>query len=151
MRLDSFDKSEIGSPKCIMQYQKEDFVFAYVTEHFRENRISKPLIHFTCAKHKRFGLKVVDIYCNLKGQDQWFKMEPKKLKNSAELIQHFTFKWKLDFTCSNRYLEFNFDIKTVCTIGNYYYEMMDDDWIKSFWTAAKKTKVYWCGNFYRDC
>jgi hypothetical protein len=70
-----------------MKYQKENFFFAYVTEHSRENRISKPLIHFTCAKHKRFGLKVVDIYCNLKGQNQWFKMEPKKLKNSAELIQ----------------------------------------------------------------
>jgi hypothetical protein len=25
-------------------------------------------------------------------------------------------------------------------IGNYYYEMMDDDWLKNFWTAAKKQK-----------
>jgi hypothetical protein len=34
----------------------------------------------------------------------------------------------------------SFDIKMVSTIGNYYYEMMDDAWMKDIWTAAISQK-----------
>jgi hypothetical protein len=99
-------KAENGQTICVMQYQNEDIFIAYFTEkkeidsQSKQEGISKPVIHLTCAKHRRFGLKVVDIYCSLKGQDQWFKMEAKKSKENAELLQHFTVKWNLDFQCS---------------------------------------------------
>jgi hypothetical protein len=83
-----------------MEYQDEELFFAYITGDYVENHIFQPEIHLVCAKHRRFGLKVVDIYCSLKGQDQWFKMEAKKSKENAELLQHFTVKWNLDFQCS---------------------------------------------------
>jgi hypothetical protein len=83
-----------------MEYQDEELFFAYITGDYVENHIIQPEIHLVCAKHRRFGLKVVDIYCSLKGQDQWFKMEAKKSKENAELLQHFTVKWNLDFQCS---------------------------------------------------
>ena len=35
----------------------------------------------------------------------------------------------------------SFDIKMVSTIGNYYYEMMDDAWMKDIWTAATRQNL----------
>ncbi|EFX74432.1 hypothetical protein DAPPUDRAFT_324421 [Daphnia pulex] len=115
--IKGFDKSVIGSPKCIMEYQDEELFFAYITGDYVENHIIQPVIHLVCAKHRRFGLKVVDIYCSLKGQDQWFKMEAKKSKENAELLQHFTVKWNLDFQCSmKRPIQFDFDIKVAARL-----------------------------------
>jgi hypothetical protein len=39
-------------------------------------------------------------------------------------------------TNSNHNPELIFDIRTVSTIGNYYYEMMDEYWLKDLWLAA---------------
>ncbi len=126
-----------------MQYQKEDMFFAHFTGHCNSSKcsISKPVIHVTCAKHRRFGLKVEDIYCGTKEQkpSQWFKMEAKMLENSAELLQRFTVK--LEFDIDYRSNHSNFDIKTVSTIGNYYYEMMDDGWLVDLWAAATNKKL----------
>jgi hypothetical protein len=123
-----------------MRYQKEDMFFAHCTGSVSKGIISKPVIHFSCAKHRRFGLKVEDIYCGIDGQKpcQWFKMEAKMLKNSAELLQRFTVK--LEFDIDYRYYNSNFDIKTVSTIGNYYYELMDDKWLTDLWAAVTNKK-----------
>ncbi len=135
----------------MMKYQKEEMFFAYITGHFGEVRISKPVIHFTCAKHRRFGLKVEDIYiyfyrsftCTyVPTYSHWFKMESKKLQTNAELLQRFTANLEEDIiTHRDITYTFNFDIKTVCTIGNYYYEMMDDGWLKDLWAAATDQKL----------
>jgi hypothetical protein len=96
------------------------------------------VIHIACAKHRRFGLKVEDVYfCSEPKHNQWFKMEAKILKNSTELLLRFTVN--LEFDICN-YDTVYFDIKTVSTIGNYYYEMMDDKWLTDLWAAATNKK-----------
>jgi hypothetical protein len=121
-----------------MQYQKEDLFFANFTGRSSKGIISKPVIHFSCAKHRRFGLKVEDVYfCSEPKHNQWFKMEAKILKNSTELLLRFTVN--LEFDICN-YDTVYFDIKTVSTIGNYYYEMMDDKWLTDLWVAATNKK-----------
>jgi hypothetical protein len=70
-------------------------------------------------------------------------MEPKKSKNSSELLVRFTVQL-LDFdiiTNSNRYPELIFDIRSVSTISNYYYEMMDDYLWKNLWAAGTNQKL----------
>ncbi len=120
-----------------MQYQNKDIFFAYITVSTISKRNSY-VINFTCAKHRSFGLKVEDIYCGLQEQNQRFKMEPKKIKNSTELL--LSFDVQLQFIFPHQ-MEFNFDIKVVSTISNYYYEMMDDLWLNDLWTAAIKKKL----------
>ncbi|EFX82551.1 hypothetical protein DAPPUDRAFT_316294 [Daphnia pulex] len=125
-----------------MEYQKEELFFAYITaEHFDKDRITKPVIHVTCSKHKRFGLKVEDVYCSLHEPKQWYKMEPKKSNENAEILQHFTVQFEtLDFNYQ-RDIHITFDIKTISTIGNYYYELMDENWCKDLWAAAKNKNL----------
>ncbi|XP_046458945.1 uncharacterized protein LOC124205542 [Daphnia pulex] len=135
----SFNGSQIGKPKCLMQYQKEDVFFAHFTGHRNGSIISKPGIHFSCAKHRKFGLKIEDVYFSCQPKPyKWFKMEAKMLKNSAEVLLHFTSNLEFDFNYNSN--QSYFDIKTVSTIGNYYYEMMDDDWCKDLWAAATNKK-----------
>jgi speckle-type POZ protein len=124
-----------------MEYQKEQLFFAYITAgHFGEHRITKAVIHVTCAKHKRFGLKIEDVYCSLQEPNQWYKMEPKTSENS-ELLQHFTVQFEtLEFSYQRNF-EIIFDIKTVCTIENYHYELMDENWCKDLWAAAINKKL----------
>ncbi len=115
--------------------------FARYTGHCSsDNRIIiKPVIHFSCAKHLRFGLKVEDVYCgHLQKNNHWFKMEAKMLKNSAELLLRFTVNLEFDIIAD--YDTVYFDIKTISTIGNYYYEMMDDKWLTDLWAAATNKK-----------
>jgi hypothetical protein len=125
-----------------MKYQDEELFFAYITAgHFDKDRITKPVIHVTCAKHKRFGLKVEDVYCSLQEPNQWYKMEPKKSNENAEILQHFTVQFEtLDFNYQ-RDICITFDIKTISTIGNYHYELMDQNWCKDLWNAAKKKNL----------
>jgi hypothetical protein len=125
-----------------MEYQKEELFFAYITGDFDDNLIIKPVIHFACAKHRRFGLKVEDIYCSWQKHKKWYKMEPKKSKNSSELLLRFTVQLDFDIiTNCNRYPVLIFDVRTVSTIGNYYYEMMNDLWLKDLWLAATNQKL----------
>ncbi|EFX82540.1 hypothetical protein DAPPUDRAFT_316283 [Daphnia pulex] len=125
-----------------MEYQKEELFFAYITGDFDDNLIIKPVIHFACAKHRRFGLKVEDIYCSWQKHKKWYKMEPKKSKINSELLLRFTVQLDFDIiTNSNRYPELIFDIRSVSTIGNYYYKMMDDYLWKNLWAAATNQKL----------
>jgi hypothetical protein len=104
------------------------------------------VIHLSCAKHRSFGLKVEDIYCGMR--NHLLKMEAKELKKNAELLLLFTVKWveivlEEPFGTIGRIppYQYNFDIKTVSTIGNYYYEMMDDKWTTDLWAAAINQKL----------
>jgi hypothetical protein len=131
-----------------MQYQNEDIFFAYLNAKTEKETlsksfyISKPEIHLTCAKHRDVGLKVEDVYFGL--QDAlidfiWLKLEPKNCQKNAELV-HFAARsdWSIYLdSCEPVY----FDIKVVSTIGNYYYEMMDDGWLTDFWVAATNQKL----------
>jgi hypothetical protein len=133
--------SEHGQTTCVMQYQKEDICVAYYIGEIKKDGnnlyISKPEI--SCAKHRRFGLKVEDIYCRHLGYNHWFKMEPKNSRKNAELLH---FAAQSDFVYLD--LVFHtplFDVKVISTIGNYYYEMMDDSWLMDFWTAATNRKL----------
>jgi hypothetical protein len=136
-----------------MQYQNESIFIAYYTEEkeinsqlINQGYITKSvLIHFTCAKHRNFGLQVEDVYCGMPksdklGYSKWMKMESKNFHKNAELL-HFAVKVVLNFTTKpqeNFQFLVNFDIKTISTIGNYYYEMMDDKWPTDLWAAATK-------------
>ncbi|EFX82558.1 hypothetical protein DAPPUDRAFT_223609 [Daphnia pulex] len=137
----NFTRLDLGIPKCVMEYQKEKLFFAYITGYLGENRITKPGIHFTCANHRRFGLKVEDIYFVPKNNQIWFKLEAVKVKNNAELLQHFTVHFESINYSLLKSVDFNFDIKVVSTIGNYNYEMMDDAWPTDFWMAAANRKL----------
>ena len=122
----------------MLQYQNEDIFFAYITgkvEYAPYPRlyVRHPWFHFLCAKHRCCGLKVENTYfksdslrCN------WFKMELKNFPKDEQLL-HFILHSSVYSTESARV---SFDIKVVSTIGNYYYEMMDDSWMDDFWTAA---------------
>jgi hypothetical protein len=88
---------------------------------------------FLCPKLCSFGLKIEDIYC--KNMSNSYKMQSQNLQKNVEL-QHFTAQPKGLQHFENS--EFYFDIKMVSTIGNYYYEMMDDAWMTDFWSAAIK-------------
>ena len=72
--------------------------------------------------------------------NSWFKMESKHLQKNAELLQYFTAQSEFDvkFNILNTV---SFDIKIASTICNYYYDMMDDAWMKDFWTAATNKKL----------
>jgi hypothetical protein len=147
-------KSENGQSKCVMQYQNENFLIAYFIEEIRsldsqvnKDDNSKPVIHFTCDKHRSFGLQVEDVYCGMQGPVgfmQWLKMEPKHFQKNAEVL-HFTVQALLDFSQQGKPIpnQFRvyFDIKTVSTIGNYYWEMMDDKWTTDLWLAATNQKL----------
>ncbi|XP_046458914.1 uncharacterized protein LOC124205516 [Daphnia pulex] len=131
-------------PKCVMQYQNENICIAYLTgkvECSRYYYINKPVINLSCAKHRRFGLQVEDVYCSLKHfrYNEWFKLEAKNCQKSAELL-HFAAQTqsRIDF---GHLKFFNFDVKFISTIGNYYYEMMDDGWLTDFWVAATNEKL----------
>ena len=118
-----------------MYYHYEDIFVVYITgsEHIH-------VIHLSGAKHRSFGLKVEDIYCGMQGYNYRLKMESKKLKNNEELLLRFTLR--LEPGISSRHIyEFNFDIKMVGTIGNYYYEMMDYAWPTDLWAAASNQKL----------
>jgi hypothetical protein len=132
-----------------MQYQKEHIFFAYFTgsdvRQLDAGTFAKPVIHLSGVKHRSFGLKVEDIYCSRLGWTALtkpFKMESKKLQKNEDLLERFTVRLEQDIEYySSEIYQFNLDIKTVCTIGNYYYEMMDDKWLTDLWAAAINQKL----------
>ena len=63
-------------------------------------------------------------------------MESKNFLKNVEL-QRFTAQ---PLSCLKSYFVIYFDIKIISTIGNYYYELMDDAWMTDFWTAATNQK-----------
>jgi hypothetical protein len=144
-------KAENDQTICVMQYQNEDIFIAYFTEEkqidsqLNQSDNSKPVIHFTCAKHRTFGLQIEDIYCGMqesvsRGYQQWLKMEPKHHQKNAELL-HFTVRALFDLSQGKLQSRVYFHIKTVSTISNYYYEMMDNAWTTDFWIAAINQKL----------
>jgi hypothetical protein len=148
------DPSRTGKSKCVMQYQNENICIASLIGKRQMlpgdgfHTYIDPVIHLSCAKHRSFGLQLEDVYCNLqevknnysnlREHNQWLKMESKNVQKNAELL-HFAAQtnWQLSREC---YHPVNFDIKFISTIGNYYYEMMDDLWLKNFWAAATNKK-----------
>ena len=130
--------------KCMMKYQNEDIFFAYITgkveEHWENPRlsyVSHPWFHFLSAKHGSCGLKVEDIYLSGLLKGNWFKMELQNSQKNEQLL-HFISHSNVYSSVSARV---SFDIKMVSTIGNYYYEMMDDAWMKDIWTAATRQNL----------
>jgi hypothetical protein len=144
-------KSENGQSESVMKYLNENICIAYFTEEkeidsqMSQGDNSKPVIHFTCGKFRRFGLQIEDVYCGLqesgtRGYNRWLKMGPKHFQKNAELL-HFTIQALLGFSEETLQFRVYFEIKTISTIGNYYYEMMDDKWPTDFWIAATNRKL----------
>jgi hypothetical protein len=101
------------------------------------------VIHLSCAKHRlsNFGLKIEDAYCNIQGNDEWLKMESKDFQKNIQLL-HLNVQSGSDFDCREQHERpVNFDIKVVSTIGNNYYEIMDNAWSTDFWAAATNQKL----------
>jgi hypothetical protein len=67
-------------------------------------------------------------------------MESKNCQRNAELL-HFAAQLDCDVYLSEVPQPVLFDVKVVSTIGNYYYEMMDDKWPTDFWVAATNQKL----------
>ncbi len=137
---------ENGKSTCVMKYQNEDIFIAYFTgeyEYAKDRRyVKQPVIHLSCVKHRIFGLKVEDVYCDVFDKDEennWLKMESKYFQKNAELL-HVTAE-SLSCYYVDPFLTVNFDIKMISTIGNYYYEMMDDGWWIDLWLAATNQKL----------
>jgi hypothetical protein len=130
----------------VMQYQNEDIFFAHFTGQRELNGngtvlVHKPVIHLLCPNLCSFGLKVEDVYFSTpKPKDSWCKMELKNLTKNIEL-QRFIKQPSTTLP----FIELNsvvyFDIKIISTIDNYYCKMMDDAWMKDFWTAATNKKL----------
>ncbi|XP_046458898.1 uncharacterized protein LOC124205502 [Daphnia pulex] len=139
---------ENGKSTCVMKYQNEDLFIAYFTGerelHTDSNRpfVIEPVINLSCVNHRNFGLKVEDIYCDIWDSDyenEWLKMESKYFQKNAELL-HVAAVSPSHFYV-DPFLTVDFDIKMTSTIGNYYYEMMDDGWLKDLWLAATNQKL----------
>jgi hypothetical protein len=134
-------------PKVVMQYQNENICIAYFTgkvEYDNTSRkyyyIAESVLNLSCAKHRRFGLKVEDIYCSLNNRyNEWLKMESKDFQKNSELLLHFSAQSQTTIGLLSPSVKF--DVKFISTIGNYYYEMMDEGWTKDFWVAATNEKV----------
>jgi hypothetical protein len=126
-----------------MQYQNENICVAYNIGETRfplskgNAYISNPEIHLSCAKHLRFGLKVEDVYCRDAGYNSWLKMESKYFQKNSELLLDFSAKSLVNISDLQ---SVPFDVKCISTIGNYYYEMMDEGWTKDLWVAATNKK-----------
>jgi hypothetical protein len=141
----TFDLRENNnSSTChLMKYQNEDIFFGYITgkamwhTHCPNFYIPYPWFHFLGAKHRSCGLKVEDIYLSdIVPKRNWTKMELQNSQKNEQLL-HFMSHSNVYSSSSARV---SFDIKMVSTIGNYYYEMMDDAWMKDIWTAATSQK-----------
>ncbi len=127
-----------------MKYQNEDIFLADFTGQCELNGngtvlVRKPVIHLLCPKLSSFGLKVEDIYLGDRPIRKWYKMESKNLLKNVEL-QRFTAQPSPTISYLKSDFVIYFDIKIISTIDNYYYEMMDDAWMKDFWTAATNQK-----------
>jgi hypothetical protein len=127
-----------------MRFQNENIFSAYLTGERELNTdddyfyVDNPVIHLSCAKHRNFGFKVEDVYCELNADNDWLKMESQYFQENAEIL-HMAAKSQSSY-CVDFSVKVEFDIKTVSTIGNYYYEMMDKNWLKDLWMAATKKK-----------
>jgi hypothetical protein len=127
-----------------MRYQNENIFSAYLTGERELNTdddyfyVDKPVIHLSCAKHRNFGFKVEDVYCDLDQENDWLKMESQYFQENAEIL-HMAAKSQSNY-CVDFSVKVDCDIKVVSTIGNYYYEMMDKDWMKDLWMAAVNKK-----------
>jgi hypothetical protein len=67
-------------------------------------------------------------------------MEPKHHQKNAEVL-HFAAQALSGFSKENLQFRVYFYIKTISTIGNYYYEMMDDEWTTDLWMTATNQKL----------
>ncbi|EFX82555.1 hypothetical protein DAPPUDRAFT_316298 [Daphnia pulex] len=130
-------------PTCLLKYQNCNICIAYLTgESVWDNQchgffVENPVIHLSCIKHRSFGFKVEDVYCYIFDEDEenvWLKMETKYFQKNLDLL-HLT-ATSTSCLSDKRSVTVGFDIKTVSTIGNYYWEMMDKHWLKDFWAAA---------------
>jgi hypothetical protein len=128
-----------------MKYQNENIFSAYFTGERELNTdddyyyVDNPVIHLSCAKHRNFGFKVEDVYCDLDQENDWLKMESQYFQENAEIL-HMAAKSQSNY-CVDFSVKVDFDIKMTSTIGNYYYEMMDKHWLKDLWLAATNRKL----------
>jgi hypothetical protein len=86
-------------------------------------------------------LKVEDIYfsSSLQQRQHWLKLEPKNCQKNAELLHFVAQSDQTAIFLSPTAVYFY--IKFISTIGNYYYEMMDDAWLTDLWAAATDQKL----------
>lgn len=122
-----------------MKYLNKDIFSAYLMGEREFSEIGKPLINFSCVKHRNFGFKVEDVYFRHECDDCWFRMESKSLEPNTELL-HFTKQSNKSFDFKKSY-EIVFHVKVISTIGNYYYEFMDKSWMQDFWMAATNQQL----------
>jgi hypothetical protein len=144
-----YSKLKNGKSTCVMKYQNEDICIAYFTgdrkldaDYGNRQFVIEPVIHLSCVKQRNFGLKVEDVYCDIwdsEDENNWLKMESKYFQKNAELF-HVAAESQSNFYV-DPFLTVNFDIKMISTIGNYYYEMMDDKWPKDLWLVATNQKL----------
>jgi hypothetical protein len=127
-----------------MQHLNEDMCIAHFTEGTEiDSQVNQGdsipvLIHLTCANHRSYGLQVEDVYFGMHGYKQWLKMEPKHLQKNAQVLR---FAAQTTGNCNAEDFSVYFDMQTVSTISNNYYEMMDDKWLTDLWMAAVNQKL----------
>ena len=132
----------------MMKYRNEKFFYCYFTGEKVTDptdktifTISKPVFHFSCSKHHRFGLKAEGVYCKQECRDlKWLNMEEKHFQSNPELLLHFSAQMELDVQFRIP-TQVYFDVKIVSTIDNYSYKIMDNSLMDQFWTAATEQKL----------
>ena len=117
------------------KYKNETLFFAYLNP--PSTCDERPSIHFSCAKHSNYGVKIEDVYLNHRSSD-CVKMKSTRIPSNAVLMFSAPSMHSIHLKGPN---QVNFDVKIVSTIGNYYYEMMDNTWMDQFWTAATEQKL----------
>jgi hypothetical protein len=127
-----FPMFESVQPNAMANYQNETLFFAYVISPTMGREAS---IHFSCANLKNAGVKVEEVYMNQRSHtSEWVKMKSTREPGNTVLL--FSAPSPVDLfhhECRNVVA---FDARIVGTIDSYYYEIMDDAWMKDIWTAA---------------
>jgi hypothetical protein len=130
-----------------MRFLNENFFFCYFTGEKVTSptdktifTISKPVFHFSCSKHDKFGLSAGIVYCKEKCSNKWLNMENKHFQSNTEVLLHYSAKLELDVQFRIP-TEVYFDVSIVCTAGDYFFELMDNAWMDQFWTAATEQKL----------
>ncbi len=127
-----FPMFESVQPNAMANYQNEKLFFAYVIPRPMSDEAS---IHFSCAKLRNFGVKVEDVYMNhISHKAEWVKMKSTRQPSNSVLL--FTASTPTDSFHDECQNEVVFDTRIIGTIDNYYYEIMDCDWMEDIWTAA---------------
>ncbi len=127
--------------KCtqpVMEIQKQDIFFVGCFPNKTSKSIAyEVVIHLLSADISRFGFSIVDAFFCDTEKSKFHKIRGVTSKKTTAFQRSAT---RPISAIKINSLLYSIDVKVVSTIDNYYYQMMDRDWMTDFWTATTNKK-----------